>query len=583
MSRFTWLILALFCVRPGLGTVFAAQEKKTAERPKVPVARSAEQVEAALTRKLTLDFVETPLAQVADYLQDQTGLLILLDKQALDDLGIGSDAPVTTSCKNMSLRAALGHMLRPLDLTWMLRNGALVITSPEGADACLETRLFSVTDLVYPAEATGAQESDEDTLLDLITTTVAPQSWDAVGGPGAIEMFRGILVVSQTRGVLDQVRALLTAYRQARKLAGEHPDRAPPTVSVTAGGDDAVTTAIERALDQEISLDFVNTPLKDVVAFVRDKSQVDLLLDRKSLDECGVATDAPISFRARNVKLRHGLAELLRNVGLTWTILDEVLVVMTPEEHDRLLVARAYPIADLLGRSQGTDLFGWPRRAADLDSLQDLISTTIAPVSWDSVGGPASIASCPHIDVLVVAQTLEVHAQIAELLGQLRQDLARRPAPAADKKPLAAEPTRLAIYVVPTEAPPPRPTVPTPSAPAQPPSPPGPKPADAKPVQQPAGGIGGAGVKGGMFQLRGAQPVGELPPIAPEKLMELVTSLIEPTSWGRRPDVYINTAPGRLIVRHTEQVHRQIHELFLELGVHPQSGPMSFGHMLSGN
>jgi hypothetical protein len=297
------------------------------------------------------------------------------------------------------------------------------------------------------------------------------------------------------------------------------------------------------------------------------------------LDENGVEADTPISFRARSVKLRHGLAELLRNVGLTWTIRDQALMITTPEERDQLLVARAYPIADLLGRSQGTDLFGWPRRAADLDSLQDLISTTLAPQSWDSVGGPASIASCPHIDVLVVAQTLEVHGQIAELLGQLRQDLAR-PAPAADKKALPAEPTRLAIYFVPTEAPPPRPVAPTPPAPAQPPSPPGQKPADAKPVPQPAGGIGGIGVKGGMFQIRGGQAPDALPAIAPEKLMELVISLIEPTSWGRRPDVYINTAPGRLIVRHTEQVHRQIHELLVELGVQGPSGPMSVGHMI---
>jgi hypothetical protein len=156
--------------------------------------------------------------------------------------------------------------------------------------------------------------------------------------------------------------------------------------------------------------------------------------------------------------------------------------------------------------------------------------------------------------------------------------------PGADKEPLPAEPTRLAIYFVPTEDPPPRPAVPMSPAPAQLPSPPGQKPADTKPVQEPAGGAGaGIGGKGGLFQLGVGQPEGELPVIAPEKLMELVTSLIEPTSWDRRPDVYINTAPGRLIVRQTEPVHRQIRELLQELGVHRQRTSWALGHMGSGN
>lgn len=37
----------------------------------------------------------------------------------------------------------------------------------------------------------GASQADFDTLIDLITTTIAPQSWDTVGGPGAIDSFPG--------------------------------------------------------------------------------------------------------------------------------------------------------------------------------------------------------------------------------------------------------------------------------------------------------------------------------------------------------------------------------------------------------
>jgi general secretion pathway protein D len=62
---------------------------------------------------------------------------------------------------------------------------------------------------------------------------------------------------------------------------------------------------------------------------------------------------------------------------------------------------------------------------ADFDTLIDLIVATIAPNTWDDVGGEGSIQGFPTNLSLVVSQTQEVHDQIADLLDQLRrlQDL----------------------------------------------------------------------------------------------------------------------------------------------------------------
>jgi len=62
---------------------------------------------------------------------------------------------------------------------------------------------------------------------------------------------------------------------------------------------------------------------------------------------------------------------------------------------------------------------------ADFDSLIELITSTIAPQSWDEVGGPGSIAAFENNNSLVISQTQEVHEQIVDLLEQLRrlQDL----------------------------------------------------------------------------------------------------------------------------------------------------------------
>jgi general secretion pathway protein D len=62
---------------------------------------------------------------------------------------------------------------------------------------------------------------------------------------------------------------------------------------------------------------------------------------------------------------------------------------------------------------------------ADFDSLIELIEQTIAPQTWDTVGGVGSVSGFETNLSLVVSQTQEVHEQIADLLEQLRrlQDL----------------------------------------------------------------------------------------------------------------------------------------------------------------
>jgi hypothetical protein len=60
--------------------------------------------------------------------------------------------------------------------------------------------------------------ADFDSLIEVITTTVRPQSWDEVGGPGSISEVRNAnsIAVLQTRDVHEQLLALLRAIRAAK-------------------------------------------------------------------------------------------------------------------------------------------------------------------------------------------------------------------------------------------------------------------------------------------------------------------------------------------------------------------------------
>ena len=55
-----------------------------------------------------------------------------------------------------------------------------------------------------PLPARGAAAADFDTLIDLITSTIAPQTWDEVGGPGAVDGFPGGVFVDAA-GVLRKL------------------------------------------------------------------------------------------------------------------------------------------------------------------------------------------------------------------------------------------------------------------------------------------------------------------------------------------------------------------------------------------
>ncbi|HEX7376762.1 MAG TPA: vWA domain-containing protein, partial [Pirellulales bacterium] len=105
---------------------------------------------AALDDKTELDFAEQPLSDVVDYLKQRHDIEIQLDNKALTDAGVGSDTPITRSIKNITLRSALKLILSELDLTYIVRNEVLMITSKTEAESMLSTRVYPVADLVVP-------------------------------------------------------------------------------------------------------------------------------------------------------------------------------------------------------------------------------------------------------------------------------------------------------------------------------------------------------------------------------------------------------------------------------------------------
>lgn len=158
-----------------------------------------------------LEFNEEPLENIVNFLQDEYDIPIQLDIPALEDAGMTTDEPLHVNLRNVSLKSALRLMLKTKNLTYMIRDEVLIITTPEEAEAELVACVYDVRDLI------GASTSEKELqgLVDVIVSCVASESWAKNGGGEAqIKPIRsGLLVVSQTQAVHEEIGELLSLIR----------------------------------------------------------------------------------------------------------------------------------------------------------------------------------------------------------------------------------------------------------------------------------------------------------------------------------------------------------------------------------
>ena len=224
MVRIASAVVLLLSVYVSLATTLAAAEP-TDPRP-LPTEGEAK-ILAALAEKTAADFQTSPLSEVVEALKKKHQIEIQLDAKALEETGTSTDTPVTIQLTEISLRSLLRLLLGELDLTYVVRDGYLLITSKTEAENMLRVKVYPVRDLVtldseFRPPLAKDRQGDEDyqSLIILITSTVAPTTWDEVGGPGAQQQYRSShsITFAQTEEVHEEAAELLAALRRARDV-----------------------------------------------------------------------------------------------------------------------------------------------------------------------------------------------------------------------------------------------------------------------------------------------------------------------------------------------------------------------------
>jgi hypothetical protein len=237
-------------------------------------AAAERRIEAALDSPLhaPLEFIETPLNQVTQVLSEDYKIPLVIDAAALDAVASSPEAEVSIAIGNVTLHSAFELMLKSVgegDLTYIIDKEVLMITTQEEAEKRLQTLVYRVDDLIDSDRfaTTAERDASVDQLSDVIVSTVEHESWMENGtGEGEIQFFGpGMMVISQTRRVHDQVETVLQRLRTAKAeidadAAGEQATAAsqPVTRSISLN-DQAVAdcektrNTIRQALEKSVN------------------------------------------------------------------------------------------------------------------------------------------------------------------------------------------------------------------------------------------------------------------------------------------------------------------------------------------
>jgi type II secretory pathway component GspD/PulD (secretin) len=238
-------------------------------------------IERKLSHPISLNFQDLPLYRVIQDLEVMSGLNISIDRKALKDEGVSLEQQLSLQVNEISLKSALNLLLKQVNLTYVIKDEVLYITTPGEASGKRRVVTYSIADLVIPVDdhATtdvnsfeqamkrviasntggaryantvpfmgqnslqggmpvsqsqgapngggnwnGGRSSKGNTiepmLIGLITNVIAPNTWEQTGGEGRIQYFElgHALVVSQVQEVQEEVFELLKALRRLQDI-----------------------------------------------------------------------------------------------------------------------------------------------------------------------------------------------------------------------------------------------------------------------------------------------------------------------------------------------------------------------------
>ena len=364
-------------------------------------------IDDLLAKPVNVSFSAASLRDLAAGIEQAVGCDVSFDRRPLDEAGVDLDEPlVTAQSHGIPLASFLDRTLHDHELDWTVQDGGIEITTREAAAANLFTHLHDVSDL-----CDGVDEIQ--TLMDLVMSVIAPETWEHVGGAGSMNSDltddAASLVVRQTLAVHRGIAGLLDRLRRFKSQpAGER----QPLSAEGYWGDSDRAASIRNALEQKLKgkLTFNEESLRDVAARLTEASGVPVVLDTRACEAAGIDLHEPlISFTGRDLTLGRLLDRLLRDVAMAFVVEDDQLVLTTADAAAERFAVAIYPVDQLLAKGR------------DIQAIVSMLERNVSPDTWESVGGAGrAMPIGGDAPCLVVLQTTAGHRAVAEFLGSLK-------------------------------------------------------------------------------------------------------------------------------------------------------------------
>ncbi len=173
-----------------------------------------------------------------------------------------------------------------------------------------------------------------------------------------------------------------------------------------------LTTRLQQAasaLNRQVTANF-HEPAKlvDILAYLGQQAEIDILIDRQSLGAAGLSDKSEISFTVENQPLTAALNDLLAPLKLGYRpINSHTLQVTTQSALAAHLELEFYPVGKILGKDQSGP------------QLIEQIKAAVSPAAWNNAGSFAAIYFDQPSAALIVLQSPPVQAAVQDYLGKL--------------------------------------------------------------------------------------------------------------------------------------------------------------------
>ena len=277
------------------------------------------------------------------------------------------------------------------ELTYRVRGGVIMIqTRDEASAAELELQAYAVEDIVSGVlQGKGGASFEPDALIELLEESLdeGVGSLEYTAGP---EGEKGTLLVRRSPREQVKVQEFLTYLRTLKRKALAQPKWIRDYQQLLA--------------NRLVTLNFVETPLEEVISFLQDISGLNLTISSGVDSE-----ELTVSLRLREVPLQDALRVILEQTHLAQSFVNQTILIHDPSDAglhaDYTLVIR--DVRDLCTWLEG-------------DMVQELVQNGTGEEFWDN---PASLHV--HRGQLIVRQTQAQHDSVDELLAKLRASRAQ--------------------------------------------------------------------------------------------------------------------------------------------------------------